>query len=151
MRILYSLLSSLPLNFLYVISSIISSIISTFYRKDVVLENLYKSFPNESDKKIIKIKKRFYKNFCDIIFETIKLYSISKKELSSRVTFENIDVINNHVSNKERVDVLTSHQCNWEWLALAAEINLKTSLHFIYKKWGAKFIYKLSFLLFENF
>ena len=134
MRILYSLLSSLPLNVLYVISSIISSIISTFYRKDVVLENLHKSFPNESDKKIIKIKKRFYKNFCDIIFETIKLYSISKKELSSRVTFENIDVINNHVSNQERVVVLTSHQCNWEWLALAAEINLKTSLHFIYKK-----------------
>ena len=97
MRILYSLLSSLPLNFLYAISSFTSSIISTFYRKNVVLDNLNKSFPNENDKKIIKIKNRFYQNFCDVFFESIKSYSISKKELGSRIFFENFDIINDHI------------------------------------------------------
>ena len=138
MRILYSLLSSLPLSFLYSISSFTSTVISTFYRKNVVLHNLNKSFPNEDDKKIIKIKNRFYQNFCDLFFETIKSYSISKKELGSRVFFENFDVINNHILKNEKVVVFTSHQCNWEWLLLSSQLKLKKDLHVIYKKFSNK-------------
>ena len=138
MRILYSLLSSLPLNFLYAISSFTSSIISTFYRKNVVLDNLNKSFPNENDKKIIKIKNRFYQNFCDLFFETIKSYSISKKELGSRIFFENFDIINDHILKNEKVVVFTSHQCNWEWLLLSSQLKLKKDIHVIYKKFSNK-------------
>ena len=138
MRILYSLLSSLPLSFLYSISSFTSTVISTFYRKNVVLHNLNKSFPNEDDKKIIKIKNRFYQNFCDVFFETIKSYSIGKKELGSRVFFENFDVINNHILKNEKVVVFTSHQCNWEWLLLSSQLKLKKDLHVIYKKFSNK-------------
>jgi KDO2-lipid IV(A) lauroyltransferase len=57
------------------------------YRKKVVRENLRKSFPDKSLKEIIQIEKRFYKYFTDLIFEIIKLKSISEKELRKRVKF----------------------------------------------------------------
>ena len=134
MKYFYNIVSRLPMSFLYFLSDIFYVFISRFYRKKVVEMNIKKSFPKLSESELLKIKNRFYNNLCDIFFETIKSYSISKSQLLSSVRFKNIDVINNHFLNNERVVVLTSHQCNWEWLAIAAEVNLKSTLHFIYKK-----------------
>ena len=134
MKYFYNIVSRLPMSFLYFLSDIFYIFISRFYRKKVVEMNIKNSFPKLSEKELIKIKKRFYNNFCDIFFETIKSYTISKNQLFNSVRFKNIDIINNHVLNNERVVVLTSHQCNWEWLAISAEVNLKSTLHFIYKK-----------------
>ena len=57
------------------------------YRKTVVIQNLKKSFPEKSEEEIKKITKQFYKHFCDVIFETLKLYSISIEEFQKRCTF----------------------------------------------------------------
>tara|TARA_B100000902_G_scaffold339247_1_gene341344 strand:- start:4293 stop:5126 length:834 start_codon:yes stop_codon:yes gene_type:complete len=134
MKYFYYLVSKLPIKLLYFFSDFFYVFISRFYRKKVVETNIKNSFPGLSEDQYKKIKSRFYKNFCDIFFETIKSYSIKKGDLLKFVSFKNIDVINNHISNNERVVVLTSHQCNWEWLAISAEINLISNLHFIYKK-----------------
>ena len=134
MKFFYHLVSKLPIKVLYVFSDFFYVLISRFYRKKVVETNIKNSFPDLSEEQYKKIKKRFYKNFCDIFFETIKSYSIKKGDLLKHVSFRNIDIINDHISNNERVVVLTSHQCNWEWLAISAEINLISNLHFIYKK-----------------
>ena len=134
MKYFYYLVSKLPIKLLYFFSDFFYVFISRFYRKKVVETNIKNSFPGLSEDQYKKIKNRFYKNFCDIFFETIKSYSIKKGDLLKFVSFKNIDVINNHISNNERVVVLTSHQCNWEWLAISAEINLISNLHFIYKK-----------------
>ena len=134
MKYFYYLVSKLPIKLLYFFSDFFYVFISRFYRKKVVETNIKNSFPGLSEHQYKKIKSRFYKNFCDIFFETIKSYSIKKGDLLKFVSFKNIDVINNHISNNERVVVLTSHQCNWEWLAISAEINLISNLHFIYKK-----------------
>jgi len=134
MKLFYHIVSKLPMSFLYFLSDIFYVVISRLYRKKVVEMNIRNSFPKLSEKELIQIKNRFYNNFCDIFFETIKSYTITKKHLFNSVKFKNIDIINHHVLNKERVVVLTSHQCNWEWLAISAEVNLKSTLHFIYKK-----------------
>ena len=133
MKYFFKLISSLPISFLYSFSSILSIVLSNFYRIKTVEINLKKSFPNLSNNTLNKIKSNFYKNFCDVLIETIKSNSISKKELSKRVKFENFDVINDHVTKNERVIVLTSHQCNWEWLLLSSQDKLKSDLHVIYK------------------
>ena len=91
-----------------------------------------------SKNKIKEITKLFYKNLCDVFVETIKGYSISKKELKSRVKYKNIEPINNHIKNNERVILITSHQCNWEWLLVSLEINLISNVHGIYKKLSSK-------------
>ena len=105
-------------------TDILSFFLSFFYRKEVVKKNLLNSFPNLSKNKIKEITKLFYKNLCDVFIETIKGYSISKKELKSCVKYKNIEPINNHIKNNERVILITSHQCNWEWLLVSLEINL---------------------------
>lgn len=134
MKFFYYLFSRLPIRVLYIFSDILYVFISRLYRKKVVEMNIRNSFPNLSDSQYKKIQNRFYQNFCDIFFETIKSYTINKNYLLKHVSFRNVDIINNHISNKERVVVLTSHQCNWEWLAISAELNLISNLHFIYKK-----------------
>ena len=133
MKYFLKLVSSLPISFLYSISSILSIVLSNIYRIKTVEDNLKKSFPNLSNNSLNKIKSNFYKNFCDVLIETIKSNSISKKELSKRVKFQNFDVINDHVTKNERVVVLTSHQCNWEWLLLSSQDKLISDLHVIYK------------------
>jgi len=119
---------------LYILSDLFKYTFASFYRKKVVEKNLSRSFPEFSSSKLKKIKNDFYKNFCDLVLETIKSISITENELKKRVKFNNMHLINDHVKKNERVVVLTSHQCNWEWLLLAAELNLNSNLHVIYKK-----------------
>lgn len=132
--LLYHVFSKLPMRTLYILSDLFNNTIASLYRKEVVVNNLSNSFPGLSSKKIKTIKNTFYKNFCDLVFETIKSISINESELKNRVKFNNMHLINQHIKDNERVVVLTSHQCNWEWLLLAAELNLDSNLHVIYKK-----------------
>ena len=145
MKFFYHLVSKLPIKVLYVFSDFFYVFISRFYRKKVVEANIKNSFPDLSKEQYRKIKNRFYKNFCDIFFETIKSYSIKKSDILKSVSFKNIDVINNHISKNERVVFLTSHQCNWEWLLLSLELNLNKRMHAVYKKLSNKVLNDIMF------
>ena len=95
---LYHLLSYLPLNFLYILSSLVSIFLPHVYRRKVVKKNLVNSFPNISKFELENLIGNFYAHFCDIFFETIKSYSISSKELKKRVIFSDIDELNHKLS-----------------------------------------------------
>ena len=71
--------SKLPIRVLYFFSDLINNSIISFYRNKIVEKNLINSFPEYDSKKIKKIKKGFYKNFCDLVFETIKSISINAR------------------------------------------------------------------------
>ena len=83
------LLSLLPLSVLYVFSDLLYFPIyyCVRYRRRIVRKNLTESFPELSKEKIIRIEKQYYHFFCDYIIETLKLFSISKKQLKRRMTF----------------------------------------------------------------
>src|SRR5436190_16385824 len=89
-RLLYYIvlkpLSFLPLKFLYVLSDFLYLVLyKTFsYRKEVVRTNLMNSFPEKSIIDIRNIEQKFYCHFCDLIIESIKLFTISEKELARR-------------------------------------------------------------------
>ena len=133
MSSLYNLISLFPLKILYFLSTFLSTFLPFLYRGKVVRNNLVKSFPDMSDEDINKIHKSFYTNFCDLFFETIKSYSISESELRERVSFKNFHEINDKLNNNKKILVLASHQCNWEWLLLASQLNLSKPLNVIYK------------------
>ncbi len=133
MSSLYSLISYLPLKILYFLSTFLSTFLPIIYRGKLVKSNLVKSFPDRSKEEIQQICNSFYKNFCDLFFETIKSYSISESELRQRVNFKNFHEINEKLKNKKKILVLASHQCNWEWLLLASQLNLSEPLNVIYK------------------
>lgn len=103
------------------------------YRKKVVRENLEKSFPEKSKAEIIQIEKTFYKYFADLVFEIIKMSTISKKELLSRVKFTNLELIEAYFKKGESVLACTGHYGNWELCMLALGANLSAPEYVIYK------------------
>ena len=92
---LWYLLSLLPLRFLYFISDLLFYPLyyCIRYRRKIIRNNLSNSFPEKDLKEIVQIEKQFYSFFCDYIVETLKLFSISKKQLMRRMTFEGLDEI----------------------------------------------------------
>ena len=54
------------------------------YRKKVVRENLDLAFPEKSKAEILNIQKKFFKQLCDMLVETIKSITISEKEIRKR-------------------------------------------------------------------
>jgi KDO2-lipid IV(A) lauroyltransferase len=103
------------------------------YRKKVVRENLQKSFPEKSLREIIQIEKTFYKYFADLVFEIIKMSTISKPELLKRVTFKNLDQVESYFVKGESVLACTGHYGNWELCMLALGANLSAPAYVIYK------------------
>ena len=90
------LFSLLPLCFLYFLSDFLLFPILYHcigYRRKVVHKNLIDSFPEKNEKEIILIEKEFYHFLCDYMVETIKLFSMSKKQIKKRMTFGGVDAI----------------------------------------------------------
>ena len=118
------LLSLLPLGILYLFSNLLYYPLyyCIRYRRHIVRKNLIGSFPEKDLKEIIGIEKKFYQFFCDYVVETIKLFTISKKQLMSRMTFEGIDVITSEMekNDKDLCFVYLGHYGNWEWIASLA-------------------------------
>ena len=118
------LLSLLPLGILYLFSNLLYY--PLYYcirnRRHIVRKNLIGSFPEKDLKEIIGIEKKFYQFFCVYVVETIKLFTISKKQLMSRMTFEGIDVITSEMekNDKDLCFVYLGHYGNWEWIASLA-------------------------------
>ncbi len=111
------ILAKLPLGIIYAISGFIYMILvyGVGYRRKVVIKNLSDAFPGKSKTEIHLTAKKFYRHFCDLTLETIKLNSISKTDLARRMQIENADVIENYTKAGRSVTVLTMHYNNWEW------------------------------------
>ncbi len=110
--------SYLPFWVLYIIADIIFAL--TYYvvryRLKVVRKNITESFPDKSESERKEIIKKFYHQFADYIVETIKLNHISDEEMRKRVTFENVDLIDNLLSDGKSIVIYLSHCGNWEWI-----------------------------------
>jgi len=111
------LFSLLPLKILYFFSDLTFFLIFHVfkYRKKIVLKNLKNSFPHKSNEEIKNITKSFYKNFCDLFFESIKALTISKKEITRRYKFVNNEILNELYMKNKSGFVVTGHLGNWEW------------------------------------
>ena len=80
------LISLLPLRVLYLLSECFYGLAFYIvkYRKKVVMNNLLIAFPEKTEKERIKIAKKFYRNFIDMFLETIKMLSVSDRQLTKR-------------------------------------------------------------------
>ena len=87
------------------------------YRRDVVRRNLTDSFPEKSLKDIKKTERKFYRWFCDYIVETFKMATISREEMSRRMTFRGTEAIDRLVEKGISCGVMLGHYCNWEWIS----------------------------------
>lgn len=110
-----------PLPLLYFQSTVMSFFLNHIfrYRRTVVFSNLKESFPEKSDKEIRIIAGKFYSHFCDVVVETIKLMSMSRSNLLSRVKHLNPEAFEEMVSHGGGGIGIFSHYANWEWLGAA--------------------------------
>lgn len=107
----------LPLRALYVFSDILFlPVYYVFrYRRKVVRENIESCFPALGKTEKRRIEKKFYRNFTDYVFETLKLLHISDREIEKRMVFNNVELMDDALANGRDVVVYFSHLGNWEW------------------------------------
>ena len=134
LKILISALSYLPLRVLYVISDFMFLFIFYIikYRRKVVKQNLKNSFPGKTDKELNKIEREFYHHFSDLIFEIIKLTSISEGNLRERVIFTNPELFEKY--KEVSIVLAVSHYGNWEWGISGISLNTEQKMMGVYKK-----------------
>lgn len=129
----FYLLSLLPWRVLYIISDVFYLLIYyvTGYRKTVVMSNLKIAFPEKTDEERKQISKKFYKGFIDNFIETIKLFSISEKEMKKRFT-GNFEVVNDLYATGKKLQLHSGHFFNWEFANLGYSLNFNYPLLAVY-------------------
>jgi len=138
-----SVMSRLPMRILYIKSDFLYLLMYYVigYRKKVVLENLKLSFPEKSDKELKKISKKFFKHLTDLIMESIKSFTISKKQISKRYTYKNAEMVNKYVQQGKNIALVGAHQANWEW-SISLPLVLNIDLYGAYTKLNNKYFEK---------
>lgn len=109
-------------------------------RKNVVLDNLNKAFPDKSNKEINEIA---YKNYISIgitFLEIMAFQKMSRHEILKLVDVENLDIVKPHIDNKKGVILLTAHLANWELGALAMGLLLNQPINVMVKKQRNKYV-----------
>ena len=141
----FRLISRLPLALLYLFSDFLYLIICYVmrYRKDVIDLNLLHAFPEKSASERNRIKRQFYRNFTDSFAETLKLLTISKKELDKRVKIINSHLVLDKIKQGEVVIGLTAHFFNWEASLLGIQSILRHQSEVVYQKVSNSFFENL--------
>lgn len=110
-------ISKLPLCILYMLSTLVAEILYYVvrYRRKLVRKNLADSFPNLSKRELWIIERKFYFHFCDMLFESLKFFSISKEELMRRYEFKGTEQLEDSARRGKSCGIFLGHYGNWEW------------------------------------
>src|SRR5690606_24494951 len=128
-------ISILPYPVLYLFSDFTFIVLYhlTGYRKKVVFPNIQNSFPQKTLAEQKEIQYKFYRHFCDLIFEAIKGFSISEKQLLKRITFHNPEVLDRFFDEGKDVILVGGHYNNWEIFTTGIGLSTKHIPVGIYK------------------
>ncbi|MBB6499359.1 KDO2-lipid IV(A) lauroyltransferase [Pedobacter cryoconitis] len=129
------ILSLFPLSVLYVFADGVYVLLYRVfgYRRKVVRENLINALPDKTIEEIKVIEKRFYKYLSSLIFEIIKMNSISREEIEKRFIFRNKEQVQAYLDRGESILICSAHYGNWEWGTLGIGLNFKADHYPIYK------------------
>lgn len=129
------LISILPFRILYLLSDFVYFLLFYFigYRKELVLSNLKRAFPEKSEKKLKKIRRKFYHHLVDLTFEMIKTFTISKKQIKKHYQFTNISMLDAIYKRGKSIIIVGSHYGNWEWV-VSMQMHTKVVAYGTYTK-----------------
>lgn len=142
------LISLLPMQVLYLISDLIFFLLYyvSGYRKKVVRENLRIAFPEKSEKDLIKIEKKFYRNFTDNFIETLKMFSGGPDWADKHFSTDN-SLFDKIYSEGYKVQVYLGHNFNWEITNVAIARHLKFTPLMVYMPLSNKVFDKIMYKL----
>lgn len=137
-------ISMLPFKALYLFSDFIYLIVYYVigYRKKTVRENLALALPHLSVEERLIIEKKSFRHLCDMFLEMIKTMTISKKEISKRFTFTNLEVYKKLEAKEKSISMMMAHYASYEW-AISLNANVTYSGFAIYKKIANPYFDKL--------
>jgi len=129
------ILSRLPLAALYVLTDGLYLFIYHIwaFRRELSRSNLRNSFPDKSPDEIERIARTSYRNACNLMAEVLKGAAMPPEELCQRVRIVNADLLQPYIKAGRPLVLLASHHCNWEWLLLAACLELRMPVDAVYK------------------
>lgn len=139
------LTSLLPFWFLYLISDVLFVVIYylVHYRRAVVQQNLANAFPEKSVRERRQIERKYYHYLADLIVETVKMITVSEKQIQKRVVATNSELVHEYFAKGKSIIAVAGHYCNWEMAAL--NFNFVTDKRFM-------IVYKpLSNQMFDDF
>lgn len=129
-RIFYYLillpLSRLPLSVLYKLSDFLYLVLYRCfgYRTRVVFGNLRNSFPEKSEAEIKMIADEFYRYFCDVLVETIRLFSMPKEEVINLVQVNGAEICKQFADQGKSILIAGGHYNNWELAAMSISLQI---------------------------
>ena len=102
-------------------------------RKDVVLDNLSKAFPEKSSEELKKIAFGTFHSFFITLVEILYLPWTSEEQLRQWVKFHNLEIIDKKYSENNGLIVLSAHFGNWEYCAIAGGLQTNKKFSVIVK------------------
>ncbi|MGB0932006.1 MAG: lysophospholipid acyltransferase family protein [Chitinophagales bacterium] len=127
-------LSLLPISLLLRISDFLFVILYYLigYRKKVVFANLHNSFPEKSSKEIKLIGRKFYQHLCDLVVESVRIFSISEKEIIKRCRIVNPEIFEEYYQRGQSILVTAGHFNNWEMMAVGSNPQIPHQMMGVY-------------------
>lgn len=113
------------------------------YRVKVVRKNLRLSFPEKNEKDLLQLEKKFYQYLSDLVVETVKGFTISRKSLEKRIDFQCGSIYDELHENRKSAIVVMGHSGNWEWVCRSAPIFMKNRIVVAYKPLSNPYFEKL--------
>ena len=127
--------SLLPYPLLYGVSNVLYYLLyyALGYRKKVVMKNIQNSFPEKTHAEHVAIAKRFYRHFCDLVLESLKVFTISEKDVRERMVVKNAELLNAYFDQGKSIILAGGHYNNWELFAVGIDAPIKHNTIAIYK------------------
>ena len=109
------------------------------YRKKVIFENLTRSFPEKDEAEIRKIARQYYRHMADLILESFKLITISKKQVAKRCRFNDLSLFERYADSNQHIIIVMGHLGNWELAGHAMQVLAPNEMMAIYRPLSNKY------------
>ncbi len=129
------LVGIMPFRMMYVLSDLFYFLIYHVigYRRKIVECNLRNSFPEKNAAEISLCTQKFFSHLCDISLESIKGFSMTKKELIRRHRILNPELADHYFNIGISAIAVPGHYNNWEWGSLSPGLQIKYPIVGFYK------------------
>lgn len=135
LRIFLTLTGLLPMRLLYLFSTFAAWVLRTIvgYRKNVILDNLKRCFPDADDRQIEKWARSYYLHMTDLLVEAWKEFSIGPNFFRKRVELENIEVLQKRLEEGHSTMLVMGHVNSWEWAMQRIYLELDVPYYVLYR------------------
>ncbi|MEN8192388.1 MAG: hypothetical protein ABFS12_06195 [Bacteroidota bacterium] len=103
-------------------------------RRNVVVNNLRKAFPDKSDKEIKKLVRENYYSTSVTFMELLILSRSTEEEILNMVECNDVDLVKNRIAEQRGTLFLTGHFGNWELGAIYMGIVAESQINVLVKK-----------------